>query len=403
MRFKSYSQFLKEGARWNSDKSGVLISMNDRSGDLLVTNTKKVITKTSGFGKYVFKVFCGLVTSTKEETLLKNPTVEEDYSDLMQRLKQGYFNMVSASEPDHKMSINDIHRRVHDDLTSYDEKLFFEFMKSTGKIDSKLKYVVMAESNDVMTSLMAEVISKYTGAGIVKLRKASYTDMKILRFYKELPSMDLANVSREKLTVFQKKILNDYTQFVENNLAGRNSVEAGEIGTAEEILTAMGMEVSGAPFLDNIFRLLTRNAEVSIKGNRMFNNVRNYLNTKYNFDANFISKVRECVTKDSTSKMLIIDDNIQHGSDFREIMNMCGYVVDVLQVTEKSTLKAYAQTDTVKKKLMLASTKAEKEKLEKLLKDTQLAEKSNIENITGYVLYERPVIASSILPDQREI
>ena len=101
--------------------------------------------------------------------------------------------------------------------------------------------------------------------------------------------------------------------------------------------------------------------------------------------------------------MLIIDDNIQHGSDFREIMNMCGYVVDVLQVTEKSTLKAYTQTDTVKKKLMSASTKAEKEKLEKLLKDTQLAERSNIENITGYVLYERPVIVSSTIPDQREI
>jgi hypothetical protein len=400
MKFKSFSQFLAEGARWNSDKSGVIVSLDNRENDLFLTNTKSTITKMGGFGKYIFDVRYGLGSSIKEEDLLSDGDLERDYSNLMQKLKQGYFNMMTQSEPDHKMSIKDIHKGVHADLSEYDKKLFFQFMKETGKIDPKLKYVVMAESNDVMTKLMADVISKYTGAEIIKLSKNRYNDSKILRFYKDLPALD-TNISREKLTNFQVKILDDYANHVATNMKGREAVEDG-MEDAVEILKAMGMEISGAPFLKNVFRRMTNSEEpLVIKGNRLFNNVRNYLNTKYNFDENFINKVHECLKVGSTSKMLIIDDNIQHGSDFREIMNMCGYVTDVLQVTEKTSLKALAKTQIVKRALTASSSKAAREKLEKELFNAEVAERADVNNISGYVLYKRPVITSSDLEDDR--
>jgi len=399
MRFKSFSQFIKEGARWNSDSSGVLISLDNRPEDLFLTTSGEHKTKTGGFGEYVFKVYYGLVSNVKAAQL-KGTSKELSYSDLMQRIKQGYINMVSPKEPDYKMTIKDVAKRAQPDMTEYDQKLFFEFMQKTGKISSDLKYVVVAESNDDMTLMMAETISKYTGAEIVELKKTSYSDKKILNFYKELPPMN--RDEKKTLSIFQKKILDDYTNYVNSSKIGRERVESGELKSEEDILREMGVNVSGAPFLKNVFSRIRRRGQVVIKGNTLFNHVRDYLNTKYKFDMSFMEKVKECVTYGSTSKMLIVDDNIQHGQDFREIMNMCGYVVDTIQVAGNSTIDAIKRTEDAKKKLYSAANPTQKKKFEDLLKQAQIMEKANIDNITGYVLYERPVIASSGAADTRD-
>jgi hypothetical protein len=399
MRFKSFFQFVSEGARWNSDRSGVIISTDNRPDDLFLTTDSDYKTKTGGFGGYIFKIYYGLVSNVKAPNL-KGTDKEYTYSDLMQRLKQGYFNMVSAKEPDHKMSIKDISKGAQPDMTEYDQRLFYEFMKKTGKISDNLKYVVVAESNDIMTTLMAQTISKYTGAEIVELKKASYNDSRILDFYRELPKMEVDKT--KTLSIFQKKILNDYTKYVESSKEGREKIERGELETEEDILRELGVNISGAPFLRNVFSRMRREGQVVIKGNTLFNHVRDYLNSKYSFDENFIEKVKECVSYGSTSKMLIVDDNIQHGQDFREIMNMCGYVVDTLQVAGTSTIEAIKKTEEIKKKLYTAINPTQKKKFEELYKQAQIMEKTNIDNITGYVLYERPVIASSGALDTRD-
>jgi hypothetical protein len=411
MRFKSFSQFIKEGARWNSDKSGVLISVDNRPEDLFLTKIGQYTKKSAGIGSdksslsdlsYIFKVYYGLVSDTERKDL-KETSKEGSYSDLMQRIKQGYINMVSANEPDYKMTIKDIAKHAQPDMTEYDKKLFFEFMQKTGKISSDLKYVVVAESNDAMTTMMAEIISKYTGAEIVKLKKVAYRDERILAFYRELPKMEID--SKKRLTILQQKIAEDYLRKVDSYKIGREELEKGELTNEIDFLTAMGYnpetDEKSHIFLRNVLSRVKRNESV-IKGSKLFNHVRRYLNTKYNFDESFMEKVKECVTPGSTSKMLIIDDNIQHGNDFKEIFGMCGYIVDIMMVTGISTLQAVKNTEEARKKFHSSMKPTEKQKFEKLYKEAQVMEKANIDNITGYVLYERPAIVSSTARDSRD-
>jgi ketopantoate reductase len=61
-----------------------------------------------------------------------------------------------------------------------------------------------------------------------------------------------------------------------------------------------------------------------------------------------------------------------------------------------------ARTEQLRKKIMDAAKKTEKEELQKLLKDVEFSKRSKIDNITGYVLYERPSIASSAKEDKRD-
>jgi len=412
MRFKSFSQFIKEGARWNSDRSGVLISLDNRPEDLFLTKIGEYTKKSAGIGTsknslsgltYIFKVYYGLVSDTEKKVLRKDAPKELSYSNLMQRIKQGYINMVSSNETDYKMTITDIAKHAQPDMTEYDKKLFFDFMQKTGKISSDLKYVVMAESNDAMTTMMAEIISEYTGAEIVKLKKVAYQDKRILAFYQDLPKMEVDD--KKRLTILQQKIAEDYLRKVSSDKTNREKLESGELANEVDFLIAMGYnpetDTTSHIYLRRVLQRVKRSESV-IKGSALFNHVRKWLNTKYNFDESFIEKVKECVTPGSTSKMLVVDDNIQHGNDFKEIFGMCGYIVDIMMVTGISTLQAVEATEEARKKFYSATKPTEKEKFEKLYKEAQVLEKAKIDNISGYVLYERPPIEGSEARDSRD-
>lgn len=272
---KNFIDFLIEGAMYNPEKDGALISFiphreNGKIVDILDTTHGSTIKVTDK----KFKLYFGLESPGSSDT--KEPEVKK----LMDLIKIG------------KIDVDDSRARDQ-------SHALFNFIKnSMGSEINNVKYIVMAESEDKLVNMMAESLkNNLPGSDIIYLTKAEYSSS---------------------------------TDILKDKYKGEFSEDKKELAQQlDDILAKAGHIDKTRRSRNELMKLFDELRSKSVKITSYWNHVRQFLNTKYHYNTEMIEALQKCFLKSNNSKMLIIDDNVHSGTDSREIFGVVEHYFNV--------------------------------------------------------------------------
>ena len=307
MHIKNFLDFLSEGASYNKDRDKAVLTSAKKDDDLLSTTVSKYEKK-----GYRFKVYYGL-----ESINSKNDLKNQEVKGLMDLIKQGKIELPKMA-------------------SGHPNTLFKLIKNSVGAQFSEIKYIVTAESSDPLAKSMAEDLkANIPGAVIIELNKKEYKDAnEILR--DEYKLSDAKKDAKELAAELDELLIK----------AGRNEKKGGS--------------------RDRLLTLISAINETPLKITSYWNHVREFLQSKYHYSEEFSTALIKCFN--TRDKMIIIDDNLQSGTDFREIMGECGRTFDILSAANKEKIDD-PNTDTEYKEIL-----------------SRMYPKQN--NVFGFVLYK---------------
>lgn len=277
MHIKNFSDFLSEGASYNTDKDKAILTSGKKDGDLLSTTASKAEKKA-----FRFKVYYGL-----ESINSKHDLKDQEVKGLMDLMKQGKIELPK--------------------LASGHPNTLYNFIKnSVGLQFSDVKYIVTAESGDPLVKNMAEDLKRnIPGSVIIELNKKEYKDA--------------AEILRDEYKVADSK------------------KDAKELAIELDELIAKNGKIDNTKTTRNyLLKLIGEINEKPVKITSYWNHVREFLQSKYHYSEEFSTALIRCLN--TRDKMIILDDNLQSGTDFREIMGECSRTFDVLSAANKEKI-----------------------------------------------------------------
>jgi hypothetical protein len=367
---KNFLQFINEGAWY--DNKGVYLSIKNNPN----RETEFLKTVDSNFKNYNEKdlsgirIYYGLYPVEKFYNYPKKPKNEtkeqRDGRLRIKRSKIAFENLMKKNIMDHLKSEN---------FKMAEGETMEEFLKYTiGKnIDSEVNYIVRMGSSEKLVKNLADSFNKlYPNSKIIDISKIDYFSAEEAIDWEEYKKKVDSELSKDR--GYDKEgnpnpprsrtrdQVQDWIRRI--NLIIAKKIENGETGS-------FNIRSSG------------------IKGG-----IRSALKPKYNTASeDFINAVQHCVFGDSDGnlgKMIIVDDNVNQGIDFRDISNkileILAGIIDLTKNVTTESLKSSGVLDLIKNKYdkLRIENQIGKE-LEDLLKiDAPLNIKNNI---MGYVLY----------------
>ena len=317
---KSFTEFLLEGARLNSDKTGAIISKKANDDDFLPNSKGGVVRK-----MWKYNLFYALNMSTQMKNEIsrlskvmadskksKNTTsftkAEDEKrelvntnSEFMKLLKAGKFQLDSDIEATHEKYYDTKYGKIN--LSA-----LFNFIKpsigtnpKTGNLLNTVKYVVFAESAEPCSRIIAEAIKVGTGAKIIELKKREY----------KVPS-DIIKIDDLNSEDFNYEDLEELRQQLKIAFKAGKHKDSNADDEKKRSSTGMLIDIVKKMKENNAFKITTAD-----------NHVRKFLNTKYNYSEDFTKIVQECFRKINKSGMIIVDDNVMSGTDMSEIFKVC--------------------------------------------------------------------------------
>lgn len=407
MYINNFNKFLNEGAVLNNTQTGVIISFEKFNGshEFVETSTESNFHNIGSDLK--FKVYYGLNAVSSG----KNKKEDQILTKIFKYIKDGKFTVVT--KPKESDLDKDIPEKSSiEDLSNPEQFELFEFMADTGNFPEELDYVVYASSKSPLVNIMADVIQQRTDAKLIKLNKKEYTNIFDI-ITTSNPSTDKIKrdpmLGIEKLpnirvkggeiinTQEEQKILIDYLTWVAETEKNKEALKALDKLTAENILKTLGRTESkwSIDLINGLLKHFSTSPDPIIL-NTDYNHARSFLKEKYDYTEEFIDAVKNCLDTQSNKKMVIIDDNIQSNTDFREILRACNHVVKFLRLSSNVSQSAESKIKQLKKELWTAKNP---NAITKQIEKITLESKINTNNIFGYVLYKRPLT----LKDDRNV
>lgn len=282
---KNFIDFLREGAVYNADKDGALISFAPHKGN---GNIVDVLDTAHGSNIKVtgkkFKLFYGLESPTSSDT--KNVEVKT----LMDLMKAGKIE-------------------VEDPRANGQSQAIFNFIKNNvGSEINNVKYIVMAESQDELVNMMAESLKEnLNGSKIIYLTKAEYSN----------PSDILKDKYKQEFSEDKKELAKQL----------------------DDVLAREGHIDKTKRSRNELIKLFDELKTKSVKITSYLNHVRQFLNTKYRYNEEMVEALQKCFLKSNNEKMIIIDDNVHSGTDAREIFGMVEHYFDIQNEIASETIK----------------------------------------------------------------
>jgi hypothetical protein len=296
--FKKFFDFISEGAREEDGK--IIISTMSHEDDMLKNSNKSkslpyrdVRGEEAGGRNLPIRVYWGLVSNDEQHDTINFPV-----KDMMDRIKKNDFiSNQGLIDFIRKTSIN-----PKTDRTEFEG----------------IKYVAYAESaNGTLLPEMAETISNKFGAKVFHLKKKIYTKETIMRPQYKITSEDFNLPKTELIDRLTEIIKEVKPTFSESGKSGLSSQQ-----TLIKLFDAI--EKQGKDF-----KLTTD-----------FNHIRHFINTKYFIDPEIDKAIKSCLF--GPSRMMIIDDNLHTGTDFKEFATYCNGIIEEneeLPIGERKELK----------------------------------------------------------------
>ncbi len=309
---KLFEEFLSEGARYMDGK--VVISRFSHEDDILINaskskvkgvknylDTKGTDSKEISKGRVPIRVYWGLA-SIEGKKDLDSKTMAGDHGitlkEFMDKIKKNDFEMDKAD--DKKEDIVDfIKYSTINDKTGYSDL-------------ENIKYIVYAESSNankggsrLLPNIAEALQMKFRDAKVLELEKGIYTKYNILKDEYQIQDYDASDESiKSQLTEVLKKVDPDFSETGEKPMSTQN-----QLLHLFKVLDKMNAE-------DREFKITSD-----------YNKIRKFIQTKYNYSEEIEKAIESCLYTPGR-KMVILDDNVQGGNDFREIANVCNRIIE---------------------------------------------------------------------------